>query len=266
MTTMAATAQQRRAEPEEPRGGGLPGAVAAEWTKLWGLRSTWFCLVGAVVATGGTALLAALALQAGGSAEGMTANALANMSIMLSQFAVVAVAALTVTGEYATGAMRTTLATTPQRGRMLAAKAAVLAGVAFAAGSLAGASAAAAAAAVFGDTMVWEASHVLHAVAGTAGHVSGVSLFTLGLGLLTRSTAGAITAAIGVLVAVPMISTMVGNETVTEIVGYLPAHAGVQLMSGTADPYGWGTGALLLAGWAALSLAAGFTVLSRRDA
>jgi len=33
------------------RGGGPAGAVAAEWTKFWSVRATWWCLIA------GTALL-----------------------------------------------------------------------------------------------------------------------------------------------------------------------------------------------------------------
>ncbi|MUL42941.1 ABC transporter permease [Streptomonospora sp. PA3] len=263
---MAATTHERRPAPRQAAGGGLPGAIAAEWTKLWGLRSTWLCLAVAVLATGGTALLAALALNAGDSTETLPVNALATTSVLLSQFALVAVAALTVTGEYATGAMRTTLTTVPDRARMLLAKAAVLAVAVSVTGLVAGASSIAATAGVFGDAAVFETAYVVHGTVGTAGYLLAVSLFTLGLGLVMRSTAGAITTAVAVLMAIPMISQMIGDETVTRIVDHLPATAGMPLMIGVDNPYGWGTGALLLAGWAALALAAGYAVLSRRDA
>ncbi|MDT0303687.1 hypothetical protein [Streptomonospora wellingtoniae] len=262
---MATTDQARPAAPQHS-GGGLPGAIAAEWTKLWGLRSTWLCLGIAVLATGGTALLAALALQAGDSTDGMTANALATTAIVLSQFAVVAAASLIVTGEYATGAMRTTLTTVPNRIRMLVAKAAVLAVAVFATGCAAGAAAIAATAAVYGDAMTFEAAHVVHGIVGVGGYMLGISLFTMGLGLLMRSTAGAITTVVGVLMAIPMVSQMVGSETLTDVVNYMPANAGMPLMAGTTDPYGWGTGALLMAGWAALTLAVGYAAMAKRDA
>ncbi|WP_131099269.1 ABC transporter permease [Streptomonospora litoralis] len=267
---MAATAQEgqvRRSAPQQESGGGLPGAVAAEWSKLWGLRSTWLCLAVAVAATGGTALLGALAMEASDTVgDRVQANGLVSMSIMLSQFAMVAVASLIVTGEYATGAMRTTLTTVPRRGRMLLAKTAVLGVVSFVTGCLAGASTMAAGVAVFGDAMVFETAPVVHAVVGTGGYMAGVSLFTMGLGVLTRSTAGAITAAIGVLMALPTISTMIGNETVSAVVDRMPATAGLPLMTGIEDPYGWGVGTLWLAGWALLALAAGWALLARRDA
>ncbi|MFD0774594.1 hypothetical protein ACFQZ2_11715 [Streptomonospora algeriensis] len=264
--TMAATAQARGTAPQQARGGGLPGAVAAEWTKLWGLRSTWLCLAAAVLATAGTAALGALALQASGNVGTPAANTLVTASTLLSQFAVVAVASLTVTGEYATGAMRTTLTTVPRRGRMLIAKAAVLGVATFAAGCAAGAATIAVTAAVFGDAVVYDTASVLHGIVGVGGYMMGLSLFTLGLGLLLRSTAGAIITVVGVVLALPMISQMIGNDTLTEVVDHMPAMAGIPLMTGADDPYGWGLGSLLLAGWAVLALVLGFVVLSRRDA
>ncbi|MFC7646920.1 hypothetical protein ACFQX6_45060 [Streptosporangium lutulentum] len=36
--------------------GGLRGAVASEWTKLWSLRSTWWCLVSGAALLGLSAL------------------------------------------------------------------------------------------------------------------------------------------------------------------------------------------------------------------
>lgn len=32
-----------------PIGGGLTGAIAAEWTKFWSVRSTWWCVLGGVL-------------------------------------------------------------------------------------------------------------------------------------------------------------------------------------------------------------------------
>ncbi|MBB6000467.1 ABC transporter permease subunit [Streptomonospora salina] len=262
---MAATAQTRGTAPHQASGGGLPGAVAAEWTKLWGLRSTWLCLAVAVLATAGTAVLAAVELRYSDNTDTPAANSLVVAATLLSQFAVVAVAALSVTGEYATGAMRTTLSTVPRRGRMVLAKVAVLAVATFAAGCAAGAVVIATTAAMFGDAVIYETAPVLHGVVGVGGYMAGLALFTLGLGLLLRSTAGAITTVVGVVLALPMISQMISNDTLDAIVEHMPARAGTTLMAGTGDPYSGGVAALLLAGWAAVSLVLGFAALARRD-
>jgi hypothetical protein len=82
--------------------GGLRGAVASEWTKLWSLRSTWWFLVS------GAALLGLSALTLGGG----TATSLLNdgvrgvtlpagesviSAVTFAQFAFVTVAMLAVT-------------------------------------------------------------------------------------------------------------------------------------------------------------------------
>ncbi|MBX9390319.1 hypothetical protein ACFPZ0_11500 [Streptomonospora nanhaiensis] len=247
-------------------GSGFAQAVAAEWTKLWGLRSTWTCLAMAVLLTAGPSALGATALEAGDQVQNMTAHGMLPTVVMLSQFALVAVASLIVTGEYATGAMRTTLTAVPVRGRVLAAKALVLATVVFPVGCALGGVSIGVSTAVFGDAMIFEADHVAHAVLGTAGYLTAVSLFALGLGTALRSTAGTITAAVGVLIGVPMFASMLGNETVEEVASYLPADAGLPLMTGITDPYGWAAGAALLGAWAALALAAGYALLRTRDA
>ena len=103
--------------------GGLRGAVASEWTKLWSLRSTWWCLVS------GAALLGLSALTLGGGngqpaqrrGEGSdaTGRGVGGISaVTFAQFAFLTVAMLAVTGEYASGGIRVTLqATTGPRSR-----------------------------------------------------------------------------------------------------------------------------------------------------
>ncbi|MDA0567910.1 ABC transporter permease [Streptomonospora sp. S1-112] len=254
------------ADADQGRGGGFAGSVAAEWTKLWSLRSTWTCLATAVLLTAGPAALGATVLESGGQVANMTAHGMLPTVVMLSQFALVAVASLIITGEYATGAVRTTLTAVPVRGRVLAAKALVLVAAVFPVGLALGGVSIGISTVVFGDAMVFEAEHVAHAVLGTAGYLTAVSLFALGLGTALRSTAGTITATVGVLIGVPMFSTMLNNETILEIASYLPADAGLPLMMGSTDPYGWPAGAALLGAWAAAALAAGYAALRLRDA
>jgi hypothetical protein len=263
-TSPARTTAPRPAAP--PNGGGLPGALAAEWTKLWGLRSTWTCAAAALLVTAATAGYTASALDRGGHAEAMTANGLFPTVVMLSQFGVVALAALVITGEYATGAIRSTLGAVPRRGRVLAAKTAVTGAAAFALGCGAGAVADLAALAVYGDRMIIEAAPLAHAVLGTGYYTAAIALFTLGLGAVLRGTAGAVSAAIGVLIGVPFVVMMVGDPDLADIAAYLPADAGMALMTGITEPYGWPTAAALLTGWAAATLAAGYAALRWRDA
>ncbi|WP_030572279.1 ABC transporter permease [Streptomyces aureocirculatus] len=122
--------------------------LAAEWLKLWSLRSTpWAYLIAALAVIGfnvgqaydtyrywtmeNTADKARFVRDGIPLAEAFTSNA---ASILM--LAAGAIGAVTVVGEYGTGLIRTTFAAVPARRSVLAAKAAVLAGVTTALGAL----------------------------------------------------------------------------------------------------------------------------------
>lgn len=114
--------------------------IRAEWIKLWSARTTYIALAAAAVATALIPLVVAHAdvayLQAG-SPDGRTdvnAVALSFRGLAISQLLVATLGALTVTGEYANGAIRTTFVAVPQRGAVIVAKLAVLCVVVFAFG------------------------------------------------------------------------------------------------------------------------------------
>ncbi|MFD2352501.1 hypothetical protein ACFSTC_29295 [Nonomuraea ferruginea] len=115
-------------------------AMAAEWVKLRSIRSTWLCLAAGVVVSvlGAITLGGAAAMES----EHVQATEPVVSVILFSQYAAIALAVLAVTTEYASGTIRPTLQAVPVRGRMLAAKALVVAPVLFAAGVLTGAAAA----------------------------------------------------------------------------------------------------------------------------
>ena len=93
----------------------LGRAVGAEWTKLRSVRSTYGSLLAAVVVTVAVAALAAWAVITDDQPSPATATQLAAAGASLGQFGLVALAALAITGEFATGSIRTTLAATPAR-------------------------------------------------------------------------------------------------------------------------------------------------------
>jgi ABC-type transport system involved in multi-copper enzyme maturation permease subunit len=147
-------------------------------------------------------------------------NSLAGVYIGL--IAVVALGALFATSEYKTGLIRTTFAMSPRRGRVLVAKAIVLAGAVFAAGL-------AASFAAFFLTQPLARSRgyeppayphpsladgpVLRAVVGTALFLALMALVGLAIGTILRRSAGAITLILA-LVLVPAIAA-----------GFLPIEA-----------------------------------------
>ncbi|GAA3756434.1 ABC-2 type transport system permease protein [Spinactinospora alkalitolerans] len=266
-TTMTPRDGRPRRDAGAPAsGGGLPGAVTAEWTKLWSLRSTWICIGLTLLLSVGVAWLMGYSLHESGRATAMTANGLTPTAIALPQFAIITLASLVVTGEYATGAVRTTLTTVPRRGTALAAKAVVLTATASLTGAAVGLACYAMGALIFGPDLVFEAADLARGVLGTALCLAALSLLTLGLGTALRSTAGTVTAVIGLLLGVPMIAQVVGNRTLLEIVDHTPNAASQVVLSGMTDPYSTGLGVTLLLAWAAAALAAGYAVLRGRDA
>ncbi len=143
-------------------------------------------------------------------------NGTAVESTLLGAFfgliAVIVVAAMFMTAEYRRGLIRVTLAAAPSRGRVLAAKAAVVGSVTFLAG-LAGSAAAIA----LGEPLLRSNGNfilpvstftLVRAVAGTAALLAVAAVLALALGAIVRQSAVAITAVIAGI-ALPYLLTNV---------------------------------------------------------
>jgi ABC-type transport system involved in multi-copper enzyme maturation permease subunit len=197
----------------------------------------------------------------------------------------VVIGAMFMTTEYRRGLIRTTLAATPRRGRVLAAKAIVIAAVTFAA-SLVGA----VIAVVIGvrlshdqGTYVFPVSWLtwLQVVAGTAALLAVASVLALALGTMLRRSAAAVTAAI-VVTVVPFIlgiAQVLPIGAAEWVLRVTPAAAfaiqqSVPVYSQVTASYTpplffplspW-AGFGVLCGYTALALALAFVALRRRDA
>ena len=117
---------------------------------------------------------------------------------------------LMVTSEYATGQIRATLAATPQRLTVLAAKATTFVGVVFVVGLVSSFSAFGIGQAIFSSKGIEHSLSdpgVLRAVIGGALYLAAVGVLGLGLGTIIRRTAGAITAFVGLLMIVPIVTS-----------------------------------------------------------
>ena len=179
----------------------------------------------------------------------------------VGQFGLVALAALAITGEFATGSIRATLAATPARWAVLTAKAAVVGAITFPAGLVA-----TALATLAGSTILGIGTEGILAVsARSAAALTLTSLLMVGLGAVLRSAAGTITTAVAVLFAPPILGALVSNEIVATVLDYLPAGLSGVVASGTGERYSPEVAALLLGAWAVVALAAGVVALHRRD-
>ncbi|MGC7102233.1 ABC transporter permease [Amycolatopsis lurida] len=246
-------------------------AVHAEWTKFHSVRSTWWSVAVTVSLMIGYAGLAALSVRLGGDEELSAQGAIVGGTFYLGQFAVVTLATLVITSEYATGAIRSTLQWLPRRGGVLLAKAAVLAPVSFLLGVVcAGVGMAIAVPLISGYGPPTSVGGALQTTLAAGGYFALLSLFCLGVGTALRSTAGSITVVTLLLLMVPI---LVGGLGLDEVVHFFPGLAGTNAMVsgvspvlGAPAPYPSWVGLLICAVWSAGALALGQSLLRKRDA
>ncbi len=258
-----------------PSGGGLRGAVASEWTKLWTIRSTWWCLASSVL------FAALVGIQLGISADYDRTNPepgvgqdpvrlgdLAVSAIGLVQLVVLALPMLVITGEYATGAIRSTFQWTPVRRTVLLAKTAVVVPVLFVTGCVLALVAAGTSWPAIAPWSGFSAGELLRDVLATGVYVASAAVFTLGVGAVLRSSVGTLVANIMLLMILPMMLTQSSWEPARYAGALLPGGAGQTFLTGSAGevPIGpWPSLAVLLT-WTAATLYTGIRTLNSRDA
>ena len=279
--TTTSVAPARGPSGSAGRRAGFVNLMRAEWTKIRSVRSTVWTLAAFIVVTIGiTALLTWLTEShwTGPRAGDRDASILADpvgfimgAGVGLGQLAICVLGALVITSEYSTGVIRASLLAVPRRIPVLAAKAAVFAVlvlvvteiVAFCSFFIGSAILHAHVAVSLSD------SGVARAVAGAGLYLTVLGLFALSIGTLIRHTAGAISAVIGIVLVLPILSGLLPGNWGAHINAYLPEQAGT-LITHTHEVSGdllspWqGFGVLCL--WAALLFAADAFLLQRRDA
>ncbi|WP_416903167.1 ABC transporter permease [Micromonospora echinospora] len=256
--------------------------VAAEWIKLWSLRSTWGALGLILLATVGFAVHASLDTRRRWADwptdRREVLNPLWDAFPQQTQLFVVlaasSVGAVAVGGEYASGLFRTTFAAVPARGAVAAAKLAVLAAVTTALGLLGSATAFGVSQAILagrGGVSVGEPG-ALRAIVASALLVPLCTLVGAGLGALVRHAAPAIVTAATVLLLLPTVVD--DDERWTALIRHaMPVPAWQRLIeSGDAPPWvdvahratvggAWAA----YAGWAALATLVTVLVVRRRE-
>ena len=203
----------------------MSAALHAEWTKLRTLPGTGWLLLGVLAAT--VIISAAVSASVSCSSPASCHADVTKLSLTgtyLGQAVVAIVAVLAVSGEYATGMIRTTLAAMPRRATMLTAKAAVVTAVTLAAGTLA----------VLGSVLAGRLilpghgytpangypvlslanGTVLRAAAGTVLYLALIALLSLGIAIVVRDAAVAIGVVLGLLYLFPILTPVVGSPGV----------------------------------------------------
>ncbi|MEU0938064.1 ABC transporter permease [Embleya sp. NPDC005971] len=193
-------------------------------------------------------------------------NAAASSAVLV-QFAVVVLATVAVTSEYATGSVRTSLLSVPRRHRVHAAKALVAAVVAFVAGTTFAVVGTAVAWVGFDGRASFAAGASLRQVLAVGLYEALVAVLSIGVAFAMRHPAGALSILATLLWALPGILLGLGGPTLADLDDRLPQGAGGHFMRLEADaPYGPATAVLIVTAWAATAHLIGLYVLRRRDA
>lgn len=250
--------------------------LASEWTKLRSIRSTYWCILAAIVLGIG---LGALISAANAHAYPQMSpqdrltfdpTSLSTAGLFFSQLALGVLAILAMSAEYSTGTIRTTLCAVPQRGYVLAAKSLLIAVVAVVVTVVTAFSAFFIGQEIFkGHNLNVSLSDpgVLRAVLGTALYMGALMLFALGLATIIRHTAGAITTLVGVVFVLPAVSNAFPKSWQHDLARYFPANAGGAITSvvHTSTSLGPWSGYLVFLVWVVAILGAGWYLLRERD-
>ena len=246
-------------------------AVRGEWIKLATLRSTWWSIGIAAILTIGIAVLIAQAIDMPGF-EPIQAVV---MPIQFTMLLAGILGAISVTGEYSTGMIRSTLAANPKRGSVLGAKAVVVGLFMFVSSLVIFLAAAVAVSAVVASRdqgIDWgdpAASFLPIVVSSLAMAV--FALIGVAFGFILRSGAGAIAATVGLLFVLPIVASFfaIAGEAwawVMDAAGYLPVAAAQSAILPEGAALEAPVAYLTLAAWVAAGMLGAWAVLRTRDA
>ncbi|MEO6944025.1 MAG: ABC transporter permease subunit, partial [Lacisediminihabitans sp.] len=219
------------------------GILHSEWIKLRTLRSTLWCYAIIIALMIGFGALLAAVMPAGGvqlqssSATAQQQQAawlqVTTLGIGFGELVSAVLGALVITGEYGTGMIRSTLTAVPKRTPALVAKAIVFGVTTFVVSLVALVATALITAPLmptkdihpdFGDANFWLA------IVGGAGFLALIGILGLAIGSIIRSSAGGISAALGLILVVPVVVQILAGVTranwAQNLGSFLPSSAG----------------------------------------
>jgi ABC-2 type transport system permease protein len=248
--------------------------LRSEWAKLRSVRSTYWSLLvalGAIIVIGiGAAIAAAMgAARNSSSHTGFDPISAGQGGVSVAQVAVAVLGALAVTSEYSTGMIRSTFIAAPQRGSVIAAKAAVVGIAAAAIGTGAGLVSFMVGQAILGGRGVsLDHPGALRSILGVGVYLGLLGALSVGLGTAIRRTAGAIAVIVGLILVLPALAPLLPSsirQTVAEYLPYNAGHAIFTTTNSTATLSPW-LGLAVFTLYATAALALGVTLVRRRDA
>jgi ABC-2 type transport system permease protein len=251
--------------------------LAAEWIKLWSVRSTYLALLAVGVAgpaiSLGVAHAGATYLQSGQQMGRFEIDPMATSfrGIALAQLTMGVLGALCITSEFGSGLIRATFAATPRRGAVIAAKLVVIGTVALVFGQILVVGCFLGTQAVLAPAQVGlsiTAEGVPGALFGAGFYLAVVTLVGLGIGAIVRHTAAAIATIVAVFFLIPQVAGVLPRPWNIYVADLMPSTAAQQIstLSPNADLLSVGHAYAMLAGFAVLVPVAGALLLRRRDA
>jgi ABC-2 type transport system permease protein len=245
----------------------LGRTVRAEWARLWTVRSTWLFVLVATLGVAGISLLVGIDSRGEGQTEpGETVWIAVQTLGMIAMLLLLAMAAVSTTADHATGGILPTLQCTPRRGILLAARSTVIVATHAVVGLLL---------ALLGAVLINRIAPVLALTwdegadtLSALGYVYGLgTLLAVGLGMLLRSTAGALVTVLGLMLVLPLLLGNLPLAWATDLAVLLPGSSALELTV-DAGPSGLTTtdARITLAAWAVGALAVGGWRLMRTDA
>lgn len=258
---------------------GLGGALRSEWTKIRSVRSTYWTLAALLLVSIGLGALICLASASHlnshpGDKVGFDSTQVSlALFFFIGQLVITVLGAMVITSEYSTGMIRTSLTVQPRRGVVYLAKALVFAVVALVVSFFIAFVAFFLGQALLNSTGIaatLSQPNVLRAIIGSALVVTMAAMLAYGLGAIIRHTAGAITAAIGLLFVLPIIVNFLPDNWRQDIVRWLPTAAGDVLTQTVGTPpqnhFSPWVQFAVTAAWALAALVAGGILFRKRDA
>jgi ABC-2 type transport system permease protein len=281
MTSLTIAARPAGSTRPAPRRVALIRTIRSEFTKVRSVRSTYWTVFVLVLASVNWCVAYCLGTvhqwptMSAQDRSGFDATQDTILGLALfGQLVIVVLGALMMTSEYATGLVRASLTVMPRRTTLYAAKAVVLAAVSLVVSFATSFGTFFLGRVLLASTrtpMSLSQPGVLRSLIVTALYVEVCGLFAFGVGALVRNTAGALTLAYGFLALVPELIRALPESLHNALMRWVPGGDALNVMTATLGGQhplmfsAWGELAVF-AGYAAILLAAGAVMFSRRDA
>lgn len=261
----------------------FPRLLRSEWIKFTTLRSTWWAFGLVAVVSVGLSLLQAAALASFADDGGATTPAQVNetavmvvvFATVLTQLLAVIIGTITVTGEYSTGMIRSTLTAAPGRIGAALAKSLVVAAGMFVSSLVVFTVAALVTGPILttGGVDLSDPNSSLMPLLGAALYLAIISMLGVGLGFVIRNGPGALAVGVGLVFVAPILVMFFPRidafAWLHDLAGFLPSNAGQSLFMGaplSGNLLETWPALLTLIAWAIAATVGGIAVLKARDA